>query len=45
MYQGSTEDEEGDEAPIEVVIGVVSEVEGDTVLIGDTVAGAWCCYV
>jgi hypothetical protein len=35
MYQGSTEDEEGDEAVTEAVIGA----EWDTVPIGPTVVG------
>lgn len=43
MYQGSTEDEEGDEAEVEAVIEVVteavSEAEEDTVPTGGTVAG------
>ena len=47
MYQGSTEDEEGDEAEaeveveavIEAVTEAVSEVEEDTVPTGATVAG------
>jgi hypothetical protein len=45
MYQGSTEDEEGDEALTEAVIGVASEVEEDTARTGATVAGTCCVCV